>query len=188
MQLERQLATGNPQPLQTCSHPFQPFREPISHHKPCNIRGTEVCTVRTASTALQLGQGRSNIRRSLAYPSRSQVAMAVTTGTQHVGIANLPNQRHRIVSRKGANFTVMVVGMYPFYHCTSRTTRLTWPTGESGLGKTTFINTLFTTLLREYKKPEHRFQKQLERTVQIDVVRAGAFGCYPMQKLSDTQS
>ncbi|TPX72340.1 hypothetical protein SpCBS45565_g00410 [Spizellomyces sp. 'palustris'] len=71
----------------------------------------------------------------------------------HIGIANLPNQRHRIVSRKGANLTVMVVG-------------------ESGLGKTTFINTLFTTLLREYKKPEHRFQKQLERTVQIDVVRA----------------
>ncbi|KAJ3416406.1 hypothetical protein HDV05_001974 [Chytridiales sp. JEL 0842] len=70
-----------------------------------------------------------------------------------VGIANLPNQRHKIVSRKGANFTVMVVG-------------------ESGLGKSTFINTLFTTLLREYKKPEHRFAKQMERTVQIDVVRA----------------
>ncbi|KAJ3297383.1 hypothetical protein HK104_000554 [Borealophlyctis nickersoniae] len=79
--------------------------------------------------------------------------MAVSTTGNHIGIANLPNQRHRIVSRKGANFTVMVVG-------------------ESGLGKTTFINTLFTTLLREYKKPEHRFQKQLERTVQIDVVRA----------------
>ncbi|KAI9105687.1 Septin-domain-containing protein [Phlyctochytrium arcticum] len=71
----------------------------------------------------------------------------------HIGIANLPNQRHRIVSRKGANLTIMVVG-------------------ESGLGKTTFINTLFTTLLRDYKRPEHRFQKQLERTVQIDVVRA----------------
>ncbi|KAI9017371.1 Septin-domain-containing protein [Gaertneriomyces semiglobifer] len=70
-----------------------------------------------------------------------------------VGIANLPNQRHRIVSRKGANFTMMVVG-------------------ESGLGKTTFVNTLFTTLMREYKRPEHRFQKQLERTVQIDVVRS----------------
>jgi septin family protein len=45
--------------------------------------------------------------------------------------------------------------------------------GESGLGKSTFINTLFTTLLREYKKPQQRFSKQLERTVQIDVVRAG---------------
>ncbi|KAJ1560541.1 hypothetical protein HK405_006732 [Cladochytrium tenue] len=73
--------------------------------------------------------------------------------TAAIGIANLPNQRHKIVSRKGANFTIMVVG-------------------ESGLGKSTFINTLFTTLLREYKKPEQRFAKQLERTVQIDVVRA----------------
>ena len=27
-----------------------------------------------------------------------------------IGIANLPNQRHKIVSRKGANFTIMVVG------------------------------------------------------------------------------
>ncbi|KAJ3196031.1 hypothetical protein HDU82_001911 [Entophlyctis luteolus] len=70
-----------------------------------------------------------------------------------VGIANLPNQRHKIVSRKGANFTVMVVG-------------------ESGLGKTTFINTLFTTLMREYKRPEMRFARQLDRTVSIDVVRA----------------
>ncbi|KAJ3165637.1 hypothetical protein HK101_000193 [Irineochytrium annulatum] len=70
-----------------------------------------------------------------------------------IGIANLPNQKHRIVSRKGANFTVMVVG-------------------ESGLGKSTFINTLFATLLREYKKPEVRHSKQMERTVQIDVVRA----------------
>ncbi|KAI8799873.1 Septin-domain-containing protein [Cladochytrium replicatum] len=76
-----------------------------------------------------------------------------TTTPAQVGIANLPNQRHKLVSKKGTNFTVMVVG-------------------ESGLGKTTFINTLFTTLLREYKKPEDRFKKQLERTVQIDVVRA----------------
>ncbi|KAJ3302003.1 hypothetical protein HDU76_005591, partial [Blyttiomyces sp. JEL0837] len=78
--------------------------------------------------------------------------MPATSGPT-IGIANLPNQRHKIVSRKGANFTIMVVG-------------------ESGLGKSTFINTLFTTLLREYKKPEHRFAKQLERTVQIDLVRA----------------
>ncbi|KAJ3128599.1 hypothetical protein HK098_004025 [Nowakowskiella sp. JEL0407] len=79
--------------------------------------------------------------------------MPISTDPNVIGIANLPNQKHKIVSRKGANFTMMVVG-------------------ESGLGKTTFINTLFTTLLREYKKPTERFQKQMERTVQIDVVRA----------------
>lgn len=47
-----------------------------------------------------------------------------------------------------------------------------YTTGESGLGKTTFINTLFTTTLREYKKPEQRHSEQLNRTVNIDLVRA----------------
>lgn len=79
--------------------------------------------------------------------------IATTPSSSTIGIANLPNQRHKIVSRKGANFTIMVVG-------------------ESGLGKTTFINTLFTTVLREYKKPELRHPKQMDRTVEIDVVRA----------------
>ncbi|KAI9204223.1 Septin-domain-containing protein [Polychytrium aggregatum] len=71
----------------------------------------------------------------------------------HIGIANLPNQRHKIVSRKGARFTIMVLG-------------------ESGLGKTTFINTLFTTILKDYKKPEHRFAKQINNTVEIEITRA----------------
>ncbi|ORY47736.1 Septin [Rhizoclosmatium globosum] len=101
-----------------------------------------------------------------ATAAAPKVAPAATTATAakpaaapakasnvSVGIANLPNQRHKIVSRKGTNFTVMVVG-------------------ESGLGKSTYINTLFTTLMREYKRPEHRFAKQLDRTVNIDVVRA----------------
>jgi len=70
-----------------------------------------------------------------------------------IGIANLPNQRHKIVSRKGAHFTIMVVG-------------------ESGAGKTTFINTLFAALMREYQNEEKRFQKQLERTVEIEIIRA----------------
>ncbi|KAJ3238381.1 hypothetical protein HDU78_003563 [Chytriomyces hyalinus] len=81
------------------------------------------------------------------------MAPPATSGPVSVGIANLPNQRHKIVSRKGASYNIMVVG-------------------ESGLGKTTFINTLFTALMRDYKRPEQRFAKQLDRTVQIDVVRA----------------
>ncbi|KAJ3274179.1 hypothetical protein HDV01_003462 [Terramyces sp. JEL0728] len=70
-----------------------------------------------------------------------------------VGISHLPNQRHRIVSRKGAAFTLMVVG-------------------SSGLGKSTFINTLFSTLLKDYKQQPKRVHDQIERTVSIDVVRA----------------
>ena len=44
----------------------------------------------------------------------------------YVGFNNLPNQIHRRYVKNGFQFTLMVVG-------------------ESGLGKTTFINTLFNT-------------------------------------------
>ncbi|KAI8911748.1 Septin-domain-containing protein [Gorgonomyces haynaldii] len=69
-----------------------------------------------------------------------------------IGIEHLPNQRHKIEARKGASFTLMVVG-------------------ESGLGKTTFINTLFATTMKEYRQPPQRTDK-MQRTVTIDMVRA----------------
>lgn len=46
--------------------------------------------------------------------------------------------------------------------------------GESGLGKTTFINTLFQTSLSPYQDPTERHQKftSSHQTVEIDIVRA----------------
>lgn len=72
-----------------------------------------------------------------------------------VGIANLPNQRYTIVSNQGATFTLMVAG-------------------ESGLGKTTFINTLFQTTLKNHQDPTERHNKfsNPHQTVDIDIVRA----------------
>lgn len=72
--------------------------------------------------------------------------------TQSVGIANLPNQRYKIVSEKGGTFTIMVCG-------------------ESGLGKTTFINTLFQTTLK-HADPHQRRHLPLKKTVDIDLTRA----------------
>ncbi|KAL1575246.1 Septin-type G domain-containing protein [Candida albicans] len=72
-----------------------------------------------------------------------------------VGIANLPNQRYKIISKEGATFTIMVAG-------------------ESGLGKTTFINTLFQTSLKPHQEPSHRHNKftSPHQTVEIDIARA----------------
>ncbi|CAO1615274.1 unnamed protein product [Jaminaea pallidilutea] len=69
-----------------------------------------------------------------------------------VGFANLPNQWHRRSVRKGFNFTAMVVG-------------------ESGLGKSTLVNTLFDHKL--YPQKEHGItQLDKPRTVSIESISA----------------
>ncbi|KAK6463165.1 Cdc12 septin [Scheffersomyces coipomensis] len=72
-----------------------------------------------------------------------------------VGIANLPNQRYKIISKQGATFTIMVCG-------------------EGGLGKTTYINTLFQSSLKSYQDPQTRHNKftNSHQTVDIDITRA----------------
>lgn len=69
-----------------------------------------------------------------------------------IGISNLPNQRYKIVSEQGGSLTMMVCG-------------------ESGLGKTTFINTLFQTTLKHSDNQQRR-HLPIKRTVEIDVIRA----------------
>lgn len=91
---------------------------------------------------------------------------------QVIGVSTLPNQKHKIISRKGTNFTLMVVGT-----CFPPLTQIDYNkplnTGESGLGKTTFINTLYTTLLKDKKIQDNRYSKQLEKTIEIDISRFG---------------
>ena len=52
--------------------------------------------------------------------------------------------------------------------------------GESGLGKTTFINTLFTTTIKEKKNPTKRHAKQVDKTVEIEITKAGKFWLAPV--------
>ena len=44
--------------------------------------------------------------------------------------------------------------------------------GESGLGKTTFINTLFSTTIKNYADHKRRHQKQVDKTVEIEITKA----------------
>ncbi|QRV95614.1 Septin [Ceratobasidium sp. AG-Ba] len=81
----------------------------------------------------------------------SNAAPAATTSG--IGIANLPNQRHKIVAKKGGHFTVMVVG-------------------ESGLGKSTLINTLFATELSPPKDYRRRHVKQLDKLTEVEIIKA----------------
>jgi len=68
-------------------------------------------------------------------------------------LPQLPNQRHKIVAKRGAAFTIMVAG-------------------ESGLGKTTFINTLFSTTIKNYADHRRRHAKQVDKTVEIEITKA----------------
>ncbi|KAI9880942.1 MAG: Septin spn4 [Pleopsidium flavum] len=63
------------------------------------------------------------------------------------------NSRHKIVAKRGAAFTIMVAG-------------------ESGLGKTTFINTLFSTTIKNYADHKRRHAKQVDKTFEIEITKA----------------
>ncbi|CCD23827.1 septin CDC12 NDAI_0C01660 [Naumovozyma dairenensis CBS 421] len=82
----------------------------------------------------------------------SAAATATTTAQPPVGVSNLPNQRYKIANERGGSFTLMVCG-------------------ESGLGKTTFINTLFQTTLKHQDAQQRRYTP-IKKTVDIDIIRA----------------
>ncbi|XP_071848396.1 septin-2B-like isoform X2 [Apostichopus japonicus] len=84
--------------------------------------------------------------KKMAADGRNTFTNPETPG--YVGFANLPNQVHRKSVKKGFEFTLMVVG-------------------ESGLGKSTLINSLFLTDLYPERHIPNAAEK-LDKTVSID--------------------
>ncbi|KAJ9082129.1 Septin spn4 [Entomophthora muscae] len=78
--------------------------------------------------------------------------MMSTNPSALCGIANLPNQLHKIAIKKGIPYTILVVG-------------------ESGLGKTTFVNTLLSSSLLKHRDQTKR-HRLIEKTTQITLTKA----------------
>jgi cell division control protein 12 len=75
------------------------------------------------------------------------------------------------VAKRGAHFTIMVVGSSPV-HCFLETLFSLVNKGESGLGKTTLINTLFSTELSTAKNYNRRHHKQLDKLTEVEIIKA----------------
>lgn len=102
----------------------------------------------------QIIEPTNSINPSLSPPDQQPPLASVVRKKLmgYVGFANLPNQVHRKSVRKGFHFTLMVVG-------------------ESGLGKSTLVNTLFNTTLYPPKEhlPPHA---ERPRTIAIQSISA----------------
>lgn len=66
----------------------------------------------------------------------------------------------------------MVVGAYRRANYTILTLNVYVCIGESGLGKTTLINTLFSTELSAMKDYRRRHVKQLDKLTEVDIIKA----------------
>uniref|UniRef100_A0A8C1GUD5 Septin n=1 Tax=Cyprinus carpio TaxID=7962 RepID=A0A8C1GUD5_CYPCA len=84
---------------------------------------------------------------SARYKSRAVKSAEDAEEKEYVGFATLPNQVHRKSVKKGFDFTLMVAG-------------------ESGLGKSTLINSLFLTDLYKDRKLLNA-EERISRTVEI---------------------
>ncbi|CAG7564162.1 unnamed protein product [Fusarium equiseti] len=105
------------------------------------------------SPALPPSASPANVVPSQPPPAADNRNIVRRKLTGYVGFANLPNQWHRKSVRKGFNFNVMVVG-------------------ESGLGKSTLVNTLFNTSLYPPKERKGPSLDIIPKTVTIQSISA----------------
>ena len=143
---------ASPSPHVPNGKPTSPY---VKESNPMGGGAAQTVTSRDPKAAAQAASDMRNVvRRKL---------------TGYVGFANLPNQWHRKSVRKGFNFNVMVVGMSSL---SILFTLFLICLGESGLGKSTLVNTLFNTSLyppRERKGPSLDI---IPKTVSIQSISA----------------
>ncbi|KAM7282436.1 septin-7 isoform X1 [Ixodes scapularis] len=143
-----------PPPLPERQAPLTPPSSQLSFKREMFFRESPVASstvgVPTTVAAATLGAGLA----SPSAPKEEGTSPYATSGRSQaegcVGFASLPNQVYRKAVKKGFEFTLMVVG-------------------ESGLGKSTLLNSMFLTDVysNEYPGPSQRVKK----TVQVETTR-----------------
>ena len=108
----------------------------------------------------------STITRDVPYARQSKTSIdsAISkplTFQETIGFSTLPDQIHRKTLKRGFEFTLMVAGMYwkfifPCFSSGVFNDDNIVIIGEHGLGKSTFVNTLFMTELYGDRLPSTR--------------------------------
>ncbi|XP_023229956.1 septin-7-like isoform X4 [Centruroides sculpturatus] len=120
---------------------FRQDGQPVSTSITSNTTTTTTSTTNSVTLKESIFNKEKEIVKDMSHSKESD---------GYVGFANLPNQVYRKAVKRGFEFTLMVVG-------------------ESGLGKSTLINSVFLTDIysNEYPGPSHRIKK----TVQIETTK-----------------
>ncbi|KAM5447471.1 Cell division control protein 3 [Microsporum audouinii] len=135
-------ATSNGIPTPTRPSPAPPSPHVSPHVERSNPMGQGVAQTVSSKDPKAAAQAASDMKNVV----RRKLA-------GYVGFANLPNQWHRKSVRKGFNFNVMVVG-------------------ESGLGKSTLVNTLFNTSLYPPRERTGPSLDIIPKTVSVESISA----------------
>uniref|UniRef100_A0A1B6DNI7 Septin-type G domain-containing protein n=1 Tax=Clastoptera arizonana TaxID=38151 RepID=A0A1B6DNI7_9HEMI len=150
LQSKRELFFKNELPNSGITPPPPPVSSPAvpPPAAPTPTALKEALAKRTASTEKVIDTSVAETNDRLSKAERDKVPERKTKELDgYVGFANLPNQVYRKAVKKGFDFTLMVVG-------------------ESGLGKSTLINSMFLSdvYCSEYPGPSLRVKK----TVQVE--------------------
>lgn len=125
---------------------IQQFKPPQNEVKksPLNVVSANGSSATTTTTTTSNGVVTQAVKNAPSTPTASKTRAL----DGYVGFANLPNQVYRKSVKKGFEFNLMVIG-------------------ESGLGKSTFINSLFLTELYSPAEFPGTFERR-KRTAFVD--------------------